>query len=211
MKKLFLFVSLCALAFVFTQCSVSRQIKEAKSLGDCTFRLQSIDSVYLAGIDVRELRNITKVSDIDVSRYPGLGLAFLRKNIPLDLRVNLEANNPTKKMAAVQEFEYKVLLSSNEIFSGVVNRRIEIAPGTGRTFIPISLGANAYELFTNDQTRDEFLKMFEALTGKKDAAKSKLTIKIKPTLALGSQRVNYPGYITLEKEITSDMILGENK
>ncbi len=211
MKKLFLLITLGVIAFTLTQCAVSRQINEAKALGDCSFRLNSIDSVYLAGVDIRELKQITKVSDIDVSKYPGLGLAFLRKNIPLDLRVHLEANNPTKKMAAVQEFEYKVLLSSHEVFSGVVNRRIEVPPGTGRTFIPISLGTNAYDLFTNDQTREEFLKMFEALTGKKDGAKTKLVIKLKPTLALGSQKVNYPGYITLEKEITSDMILGENK
>lgn len=212
MRKFFLFSTLCLLAFTFTQCTVSRQIKEAKALGDCSFKLKSIDSVYLAGIDVQELKNITKVSDIDVSRYPGLGLAFLRRNIPIDLRVNLEANNPTKKMAAIQEFEYKVLLLSHEIFSGIVNRRIEIPPGTGRTQIPIDLGTNAYELFTNNQTREEFLKMFEALTGKTSGNSTKLVIKIKPTLAMGSQKVNYPGYITLEKEITSGMILGaENK
>lgn len=209
MKKLGIFFALCLIVLSFSQCAVNRQMNEAKALGDCKFRLQSIDSVYVAGIDVTELKQVTKISDLDISRYPGLGLAFLRRNIPLQLRVNIEAANPTKKMAAIQEFEYKVLLASQEVFEGVINRRIEVAPGAEVTSIPINLETNAYELLNNSQTREEFLKLFEALTGKKESSQSKLVIKIKPTLAIGSQKVNYPGYITLEKDISSDMILGE--
>lgn len=208
MKKLMNITGLLALVALLSQCSVSKQIKEAKTLGDCKYAITSIDSVYLAGVDVRELRNVKSIKDLDPTRYPQLGLAILRKKVPLDLRVNLDINNPTNRVAAVNQVEYIVLLSGSEIFKGILDRRIEVYPGTGSTKVPVHLSANAYDLLTNDKTRDDFVAMVQALSGKADAKPARLTIKIKPTLAVGDKQVNYPGYITFEQDITSNMILG---
>ncbi len=199
---------LLAVAFVFSQCTVSKQIKEAKAFGDCKYAITSIDSIYLAGTDVRELRNIKSIKDFDPTKYPALGLALMRKKVPLDLRVNLDINNPTKQLAAINQLEYIVLLSNREIFKGILNRRIEVYPGTGSTKVPVQLSTNAYDLLMNDETRESFISMVQSLSGKSDTAPSRLTVKIKPTLAVGDRQVNYPGYITFEQEITSNMILG---
>jgi hypothetical protein len=211
MKKIMSIAGLLAVVFFFSQCSVSKQIKEAKTLGDCKYAITSIDSVYLAGMDVRDLRNIKSIKDFDPTKYPQLGLALLRKKVPLDLRVNLDINNPTNRVAAVNQMEYIVLLSDNEIFKGLLNRRIEVPPGTGSTKVPIHLSTNAYDLLMNDQTRDSFIDMVQALSGKDSAKPARLTVKIKPTLAVGDKQVNYPGYITFEQEITSNMILGSGE
>lgn len=208
MKKIMNIVGLLAIVAFFSQCSVSKQIKEAKTLGDCKYAITSIDSVYLAGVDVRELRNVKSIKDLDPTRYPQLGLAILRKKVPLDLRVNLDIHNPTNRLAAVNQVEYIILLSGSEIFKGILDRRIEVNPGTGSTKVPVHLSANAYDLLTNDQTRDDFVAMVQALSGKADAKPARLTVKIKPTLAVGDKQVNYPGYITFEQDITSNMILG---
>jgi len=148
---------------------------------------------------------------LDLAKYPRLGLAFLRKDIPLDLRVNLDIQNPTRKKAAVNQLEYKVLLSNNEIFNGFLNEKIEVYPGTGSTRVPVKLSANVYKLLTNDATRDEFINMVIALSGKSGSKPAKFTVKVKPTLDLGGKQINYPGYLTFDQEITSDMILGINK
>ncbi|GAB2782042.1 hypothetical protein GCM10027275_27330 [Rhabdobacter roseus] len=208
MKKWLTVAGLLAVIGVFSQCSVSKQVKEAKAFGDCKYRITTVDSIYLAGTDIRELRNIRSIRDFDPTKYPHLGLAFLRKNIPLDLRVNLDITNPTKTLAAINQLEYKVLLADSELFSGFLNRRIEVYPGTGSTRVPINLSTNAYELLNNDKTRDEFLAMVQALSGKADIKPTKLTIKVKPTLSLGDKQVNYPGYITFQEEITREMLLG---
>lgn len=191
-----------------TGCGVSRQVSEAKVFGDCKYDIASVDSVYLAGIDIREFRNIRSFSDFDLARYPGLAMGLLRKNVPLDLRVNVDITNPTRKRAAINQLEYKVLLSESEIFNGYLSQLIEVLPGTTPTRVPVRLKTNAYQLISNDQTRDQFINMILSLAGKSDAKPTKFVVKVKPTLDIAGKQVNYPGYISFEKEITSQMLTG---
>ncbi len=208
MKKITSAIGLLAIVVLFAQCGVNKQIKEAKTLGDCRYAITSVDSIYLAGIDVSEFRNIKSVKDFDPLKYPQLGLALLRKKVPLDLRVNLDINNPTKNLAAINQLEYIVMLSKSEVFRGILNRRIEVYPGTGSTQVPVNLSTNAYDLLSNDDTRESFIAMIQSLSGKSDSQPAVLTVKIKPTLAVGDKQVNYPGYITFDQEITSNMVIG---
>lgn len=211
MKKQIWVIAILATVGLFTSCGVSRQVSEAKAFGDCKYKIASADSIYLGGIDVREFRNIKSIGDLDLARYPRLGLALLRKDVPLDLRVNLDINNPTRKKAAINQLEYKVLLTNSEIFNGFLNEKIEVYPGSGSIRVPVKLSANVYKLLTNDATRDEFINMILALSGKSGSKPTKFTVKVKPTLDLAGKQINYPGYLTFDQEITTDMILGINK
>lgn len=206
-QQIWIFIGLIALG-ILSSCGVGKQVSEAKTFGDCKYNLTSVDSVYLAGIDVKEFRNITEFSAMELARYPKLGLAFLRKDIPLDLRANIEITNPTRNKAAINQLEYKVLLSDSEIFSGFFNQKIEVYPGTGSTTVPIKLQANVYQLLNNSSTREEVINLIIALTGKSTSKPSKFVVKVKPTLDLAGKQLNYPGYITFEKEITAQMLLG---
>jgi hypothetical protein len=208
MKKRIWLFSLLAICGILSSCGVGKQVSEAKTFGECKYDLASIDSVYVSGIDIREFKNIRTFQDIDLARYPRIAMGFLRKDIPLDLRVNIDITNPTRKRAAINQLEYKVLLSNTEVFSGFLSQLIEVMPGTAKTRVPVKLGANVYQLLNNDQTRDEFVNLITALTGKSNTKPTKLVVKIKPTLDLGGKQINYPGYITFEKEITNEMILG---
>jgi len=195
-------------AVLLTGCGVGKQVSEAKTFGECKYDLASVDSIYLAGMDIREFRNIKSMNDVNLAKYPGIALALLRKNVPLDLRVNVDITNPTRKRAAIKQLEYKVLLTKSEIFSGFLSQLIEVMPGTASTRVPIKLNANVYQLLMNDDTRDEFVNMVMALTGKSEAKPTTFTVKVKPTLDLAGKQINYPGYITFEKEITSRLITG---
>lgn len=206
MKKILLFV-LLALPALFYQCGVSRQIGEAKALGDCKYNVVSADSMFVAGYDVREFRNIRKLEDINPLKYPRLAAGLLARTIPFNARVNLEVTNPTNKLAALNQLEYRVLLAGKEFANGFINQRIEVAPAGGRTIVPVRLGTNAYDLLTDPTTREVFTNLFRNLSGEQNASPSRVTIKIKPTLDLFNKAVNYPGYITIEQDITGKMLL----
>ena len=208
MKKNIWIIAILFIAGALSSCGLGRQVADAKTFGDCKYDIASVDSVYLAGIDIREFKNLRSFNDFDLAKYPGLAMGLLRKNVPLDLRVNVDITNPTKKRAAINQLEYKVLLTGNEIFSGFLSQLIEVMPGTASTRVPVRLNTNAYQLLTNDKTRDEFINMVLALTGKADAKPAKFTVKLKPTLDLAGKQVNYPGYITFDKDITSKMLSG---
>ncbi len=204
MKKVFV-LSLLALPLLLASCGINKQISQAKTLGDCRYSILSADSIYLSGIDVQKLR---KIEDLDPVKYPRLAAGLLTRNIPLDARLNLQIVNPTNKLAGINQLEYKVLLAGRELFNGFLNQRIEVQPGGGRTVVPVRLNTNAYQLLTDAQTRDAFTQLVQNLAGSPDTKPSKLTIRIKPTLDLGSKQINYPGYITIDQDVTNKILTG---
>jgi len=193
------------LTAILTGCAVSKQISEAKTLGKCQYSITSADKITLAGIDVLQLKSL---EDFDLSQSPKLALALLTKNVPLNLHINLNITNPTKQLAGINEFDYKVLLSENEIFAGVWKERIEVQPNNNAR-VPMELNTNAYRFLTDIKARDAFVNMVENLSGKANTQPAKLTIKIKPTLGTGNSTINYPGYITIERAITPEMLSGQ--
>ncbi len=204
MKKIFVLL-LATLPLLFSRCSVNQQLAQAKALGDCRYAIASADSVYLAGTDIRQFR---KIEDINPARFPRLAAGLLTRNVPLDARINLDITNPTNKLAGINQLEYRIILAGQELFTGFLNQRIEVQPGGGRTTVPVRINANAYQLFTDPKTRDAFTQLVQNLSGNADTKPSKLTIKIKPTLALGNKAINYPGYITVDQEVTNKILLG---
>ncbi|GAB3950912.1 hypothetical protein GCM10028805_29920 [Spirosoma harenae] len=203
MRKI-LVLALLALPLLFSQCSVNKQISQAKALGDCRYTIASADSVYLAGTDIREFR---KLEDMNIAQFPRLAAGLLTRNVPLDARINLDITNPTGKLAGINQLEYRVLLAGQELFNGFLNQRIEVQPG-GKTRVPIRLSTNAYQLVTDSKTREAFTQLVKNLSGSSNTQPSKLTIRIKPTLALGNKAINYPGYITIDQEVTNKILLG---
>lgn len=201
-----LIIALLALPLLFSRCSVNKQISQAKALGECRYSIGSADSVYLAGVDVRQFR---KLEDINPARYPRLATGLLTRNVPLDARINLDITNPTNKLAGINQLEYRILLAGQELFTGFLNQRIEVQPGGGKTRVPVRLNANAYQLFTDPKTRDAFTQLVQNLSGMANTQPSKLTIRIKPTLDLGGKQVNYPGYITIDQDVTNKILMGQ--
>jgi hypothetical protein len=206
MKKISFIILGLALIGLFQRCAVTRQISEAKTLGDCKYTIASADNITLAGIDIRQFKSM---QDFDLGKSPRLALALLSKDVPLNLRLNLDVTNPTKQQAGINQFEYKVLLSENEVFTGFWDQRIDVQPNGGTTRVPMQLSTNAYRLLTDAKARDAFMNMVENLSGKTGTQPTKLTIKLKPTLGIGNSQIDYPGYITIEKEVTAKMLSGE--
>jgi len=201
-------MTLLALPAIFYQCGVSRQIGEAKALGDCKYNILSADSMLVAGYDVREFRNIRKLEDFNPIKYPRLAAGLLTRNIPFGAKINLEITNPTTKSAALNQLEYRVLLAGKELAQGFINQRIEVPSAGGKTVVPVHLKTNAYDLLTDPTTRDAFTNVLRNLGGEQGSTPTKVTIKIKPTIDMFNKAVNYPGYITIEQDLTGKMLVG---
>ncbi|RYE35984.1 MAG: hypothetical protein EOP42_05000 [Sphingobacteriaceae bacterium] len=197
MKKYTLLL-LLPITFLLSRCGVNKQVEQAKALGKCRFELVSADSVYLAGMNMKQFEN---QDNINLGSLPRLAMGFISRSIPLDARLVLKITNPTAETAAINQFEYKILLKNSEVFTGFVNHRIEVPPVGGSTRVPIVISTNAYHLITDPQTRDAFADLVQNFSGAKNARKTMVTFKVKPTLDLGNKAVSYPGYITFEKEI----------
>ena len=196
------FISLCFIVLFFVSCGINKQAKQLQTLEDCIYEIRSADSIYVAGRDVTKMINNNAVN---ISNMPEFAWAYLRKDIPLKARINLKIKNPTKQLAAINRFEYLVLIKGQQLANGLVNQKVSIAPGDS-LIVPVNVNANIYQIVSNGKTMKEIV---DFMRGGNDSASEKkgiVTLKIKPSIAIGDNLVNYPGYITIEKEVSSKIL-----
>lgn len=187
----------------FSACGgLKNQVNHIKVLKDCEFEIKSADSLTLANINLRDFKIAQKM---DVANLPMLALALLRKNVPLKAQINLVITNPTGKLAALNQFEYKLLARDKELASGIVNKRIMVSPNGGVTSVPVQINSNIYQLVSDPETMEAVANFFTSGTSE-DSHRERFTLKIKPTLDLGNKQIKYPGYITIESEFGRNIL-----
>lgn len=200
MRILFL---LCFAAILTQSCGINKQTNQIKALEKCVYDLVSADSIYVAGTDVGKM---IRDKNVDLRKLPRVALGLLRKNVPLTARLNLKVTNPTEDLASINQFEYIILIKNQEIANGFVNQKVIVQPG-GSTMTPVKLNSNIYQILSNGNTMDQIIEFIQSGAGSGTEKKGLITLKIKPTIQVGKKLVKYPGYITIDKEISSKILL----
>lgn len=195
-------VLLCLLAIGLSSCGINKQAQQIKALEKCEYKLLDATAITVAGTDVQKL---IKGNNIDLAGLPSLALGYLRKDIPLKAILNLEIKNPSNTFAAINDFEYKILINRQEIATGFVNQRVSIDAGQAVN-VPVQLNANVYQ-FLSDSKMLSDITAFLSGAAKGAEQKGMVTIKIKPSIMVGKGLVKYPGFITIDKEISSKILL----
>ncbi|WP_316815651.1 hypothetical protein [Pedobacter nyackensis] len=200
MKKILL---LCLTAIVISSCGINKQAQQIKALEKCTYRITSADQVTLGGADVKKM--ITN-QDINLGSLPGLALGLLRKDVPLRARLNLEVKNPTGNDASINEFEYKILINRQELATGFVNQALNVGAGQIST-VPVDMEINVYPFVSNSKVMGEITDFLKSGKNGGPEKKGILTLKIRPSIKVGGTVVKYPGFITVDKEVSSKILL----
>jgi len=195
MKKI-LFISFIAL-FV-AGCGVSRKIS---LLEQCRYDIKSADSIYVAG---RDLTRQIKTGTFDLGSVPELAIGLLRKDIPLRARINLGIENPGSIPVEINQFDYIILFKGQELVNGTTERRIDINPQE-TTVVPIVIRANIYSILSDKNTREEIFSYLRGTDSRENVQKSLISIKIRPSIRVGKKLIKYPGFITIDKELSSKM------
>lgn len=178
-----------------TACGVNRQVNMLKALEKCKYEVVSADSVYLAGTDVARLANN---NTIDLTSAPTLAFAYLQKSLPFKATLNLSVKNPGTSVAGINQFQYVLMLKDKELTTGTINQEIRVEPGSS-TVVPIKIATDIFPLVSTSASRKAVAEFFSS----KEEKKAAFTLKIKPTLSLGNQKIDFPGYISLDKELTN--------
>lgn len=197
MKKILL-IAFTALSVA--GCGINKQIERARAFEKCRYEITSADSIYIAGLDVKQ---VISSQSLDLLKAPRLALALLRKDVPLEGRLNLQIKNPSSELAAINQFEYKILVKNQELAAGLIDQAIEVSPNGGVTTVPVRINSNIYNLISDSKAQREIVDFFSGA----DDKKSIVTIKIKPTIGVGNKQIKYPGYITIDKEISKKIFL----
>lgn len=195
MKRI-LSLLLLVTVFILNSCGIKDTKTELESLAKCKFQIKSIQEMTIAGTP---LDKIAKKGNLDLGSLPGIAIAALQKNIPLDAIINLEITNPTESKASIDEFDYIILFENNELANGTVNQQISV-PSKETSVVPIQIEGEVYNmLFGNDKALLNFLL-------DDNSSKANFTIKVKPTLTVAGQKIKYPGYISIDKQLSRDIL-----
>lgn len=195
MKNKHLFMLFLAALF-FVSCGIKDQKNEIENLAKCKFEIKSINEMNIAGTSINK---IVKNGNLDVGSLPNIAIAALQKNIPLDAILNLEVTNPTDSKASIDEFDYIILLENGELANGTVNQKITV-DANQTTVVPINIKGEVYSLLFGENKA-----LLKFLTGD-NSSNANFTIKVKPTFTIAGQKMKYPGFITIEKQLSREIL-----
>jgi len=192
MRKLLILGSLMLL---MNACSA---LSELSAFKKCEFRLYSLAEPLLCGIDVSQKRSLSDFSFMEGQLIAG---NLLRSTLPFDVRARVEVRNPGSSVAAVSAIHWKLFVDDVRVAMGSVNERVVVAPAGGRVLIPVPVHADLIDLLEGDSPSSLY-NLALNLVNSGDKA-SRISLKIKPSVKVGSQTIKYPGYFTITRKFSS--------
>jgi len=199
MKRIIL---ICLTVMTVVGCGVNKQAQQIKALESCKYKIVSADNLSVAGADVKKLLNN---QEINLASLPGLAFGLLRRDVPFHARLNMEINNPSGNLAAINQFEYKVLINKQELATGFVNQQVSIPAGQS-VVVPVDLNVNIYQFISNAKVMSE-ISDFVRGSANGQERKGLVTLKIRPSIMVGGTLIKYPGFISIDKEVSSKLLL----
>ena len=195
MKKITLVLALAG-SMLLSSCDMLMQVADqfasVANLANCDFSLKNVSNVSVAGVNVK---NLTQ-GNLTATDVVKLVAAYQSKQVPLSMNLNVDVKNPTKQQAAMTAMDWILAIDGTDVANGVNNRSFTIRPSTTTT-VPLGVNTDLGKLFSSKGV--EALKNF-ASSFTSDGTSSKVGLRIRPSLSVGSSQIPFPNYIKLEKK-----------
>lgn len=184
-----------ALFLGLSSCGLNKKA-QVEALGKCDYAIESVKQVRVAGRAIESFQDANGA--VSLSSLPGIALALLSKDLPLEAKVNLKVTNPTNTRASINQFKYIIEMQGKPLVEGTVNENVNLATGES-VVVPLSFNANIFqaakERGLENMLNDIFTRKSEGF----------LTLKIKPSISIAGQNIYYPGYITVDKNLAKGL------
>jgi LEA14-like dessication related protein len=185
-------IVLFLLAFLLTNCSVNRQVRDMKNFARCEFRVESVTEIRLAGIRLQD------AGFLEMAKITGVLAAG---QLPLDLTLNLSVHNPNPIQAGLNRIDYIVLIDDQKVGEGFMDQPVSLN-GQSTTLIPVPFHTDLYQVMTG-KSADAILN-FGLNLANAGSSPTRFTLRMKPTLVIGGFPLSYPGYIDVTEDYTSN-------
>jgi len=192
MRKLLIYTSILLL---IPGCSI---LTELTAFTKCEFSFHSAQNPSVCGINVTNRSSFSDFSFLDGQKIAG---NLLNGTLPFAITANVEVVNPGATTAAVNSIEWIAFIDDIQVAQGALADRVEVAPGGGKSMIPIRIQTDLFDYLEGDNPRT----MINFALNLVDAGNqpTRLSMKIKPSVMIGGQSVYYPGFFTLTQEFSS--------
>jgi hypothetical protein len=182
------------LSTIITSCSVLNQTSEIASFARCEFRIESARNMKLAGVNIQDKHSVSDISLMDMAKIASV---MARGTLPLTFDLNVAAKNPNPKLAAMNKLDWILYIDDIEMTRGILNQRIEI-PSNGVIVFPVAMSLDLMKSL-NGKSGDALIN-FALNLGGTGSRPTRIKLKAKPTIMVGTTPIQYPGYITIKQE-----------
>jgi hypothetical protein len=105
----------------------------------------------------------------------------------------------------INQFDYIILIKGQELATGSVDRKIRVESGA-TTIVPVQINSNVYSFLSNGKIMEELIAFMGGTESGPGEKKGLVTIKIRPSFMVGNKSIKYPGYINIDKELSSKIL-----
>ncbi len=198
MKKITLVLMLAG-SILLSSCDMLTQVADqfvsVANLVNCQFNLKNVTNVSVAGVNVK---NLTQ-GNLTANDVLKLVAAYQSKQVPLTMDVNVDITNPTTTKAAMTALDWILAIDGTDMANGVNTKSYTIKP-SATTTVPLGVNAELADLFSKKGV--DALKTF-ASSFTNEGISSKVGLRVKPSISVGTAQVPFPDYIKLEKKTGS--------
>jgi LEA14-like dessication related protein len=187
------------LLMLMTSCDVLNQVNQMSNLAKCEFRLQSVQQLNLAGINVQ---NVKKLSDLNYMDAAKLAVAVSSQQFPLDFTLNIEAKNPNTSAAGMTRIDWILLIDDIEMTQGILDKQVTIPANNGSAIIPMQIHVDLKKALSG-KGADAIINFGMNLAGAGNQP-TRFTLKMKPTITVNGFPITYPGYLSVKTEFSSN-------
>lgn len=162
-------------------------LQQYAALRQVAFSLAGVQNGTLAGVPLARIAAYRDLSVIDIGR---LTLAAARKDVPLEVQLNLRADNPpdNRSTATMAKLAWTLLIDNKETVSGVLDTTVALPAGEAVS-IPLKARLNLYEFFGG--SAEELLNLAAGLAGL-NADPTRITLRATPTINTPLGQIAYP-------------------
>lgn len=183
------------LSLALAGCEPLAQIQQLKTFSRCEFRLASVADTALAGVAIHGRHGPNELSALDAF---AVGRALKAKTLPLTFTLNVEARNPNGEPAAMNKLAWILLVDGRELTSGLLDRRVEVAPNGGVAPVPLAIAVDLKQVLAGESLQNLANLAFNvAGLGERP---TRITLKAKPSILVAGQLLDYPGYLDVSVE-----------
>lgn len=200
--KLTLLVASICFLISFTSCDVMQQVSQMNNLAKCDFRLESVQNLNLAGVNVQK---VEKASDLKMFDAVNLAAALSSQQFPLDFTLNVETKNPNTAPAGMSQIDWILLIDDIEMTRGILDQQVKIPANNGTAIIPMQMHIDLKKALTG-KSADAVINFGMNLAGAGNKP-TRFTLQMKPTITVSDIPVAYPGYLNVKTEFSTNQNL----
>jgi hypothetical protein len=188
------YIFIILLALLISSCTVLQQTSEIAALTRCEFRIESARNMKLAGVNIQDKHTLSDLSIMEMTKIAGV---LAGGTLPLTFDLNVQVKNPNPGLAAMNKLDWILIIDDIEMTRGLLNQRVEI-PANTITSVPVAMSLDLMKSL-NGKSGDALINFALNLAGT-GSRPTRIKLKAKPTILIGSTPIEYPGYITIKQE-----------